>query len=318
MSNNIFNKAFFSKNIIYITFVLMVIGLSLFTDTFLSVTNFQNILRQSSMVGILALGMTYVIVASGIDLSVGSTMALSSCVAASFSTTLGTVWPLPVAILAGLAVGVVVGALNGYIVSYLKIVPFIATLGMQTAVRGLTLVYTSGRPVNALTPEYVAIGKSFTFGLPTPVIIFIVLAVVAWFVLAKTKYGRYLYAIGGNEKAALVSGLNVKKLKFSTYMLNGLVAAIAGIVLSARVAVGSPTAGEAYDLQAITAVVIGGTSNAGGTGGILPTIIGVLIIGVLNNGMDLLNISGYYQKVVTGLVILLAVIIDRKNINRNH
>ena len=310
------NEAFFSKNIIYITFFLMLIGLSVFTDTFLSITNFQNILRQCSMVGILALGMTYVIVASGIDLSVGSTMALASCVAASFSTQLGSNLPLPMAILLGILAGILVGVVNGYIVAYLGIVPFIATLGMQTAVRGLTLVYTSGRPINALNANYVSIGKSFALGLPIPVIIFVVLSVIAWFLLAKTKYGRYLYAIGGNERAALVSGLNVKKLKFSTYVFNGFFAAVAGSVLSARVAVGSPTAGEAYDLMAITAVVIGGTSPAGGTGGILTTIIGVLIIGVLNNGMDLLNISGYLQKVVTGLVILLAVIIDRKNVNR--
>ena len=318
MKTKILTKDFLSRNIIYITFVVMVIALCLFTDSFLSITNFQNILRQCSMNGILALGMTYVIVTGGIDLSVASTLALASCVAASFSTTLGTTIPLPIALLIGVVVGITVGAVNGYVVAYLGIVPFIATLGMQTVARGMTLVYTSGRPINSLTSDYVAIGKSFTLGLPTPVIIFIVLAGVAWFILAKTRYGRYLYAIGGNEKAALVSGLNVKRLKFSTYVINGFVAAVAGIVLSARVAVGSPTAGESYDLNAITAVVIGGTSNAGGTGGILPTVIGVLIIGVLNNGMDLLNISGYYQKVVTGLVILLAVIIDRNNVNRNH
>lgn len=318
MKSKIFRKQFLSANIIYITFALMVIGLSIFTDTFLSITNVQNILRQCSMIGILALGMTYIIIAGGIDLSVGSTMALASCVAASFSTTLGTMIPLPLALLLGILVGIAVGAVNGVIVSYLGIVPFIATLGMQTAIRGLTLVYTSGRPINALTEEYVAIGKSFFLGLPTPVIIFIVLAIIAWFVLSKTVYGRYVYAIGGNEKAAIVSGLKVKRIKLSTYVIGGVVAAVAGIVLSARVAVGSPTAGESYDLQAITAVVIGGTSNQGGTGGIVPTVIGVLMIGILNNGMDLLNVSGYYQKVVTGIVILLAVIIDRNNVNRNH
>lgn len=309
---------FLKRNIIYIAFIVMVIGLSIFSDSFLTLTNINNILRQCSMVGILALGMTYIIVAGGIDLSVGSTMALASCVAASMSTTMGMEVALPLALLAGAAVGVVVGLINGYVVAYLGIVPFIATLGVQTAIRGAALVYTSGRPINALTNGYVAIGKSFIMGIPTPVVIYIVLAIIAWFILAKTKYGRYLYAIGGNEGAAHVSGLKVKMLKASTYVVGGLLAAVAGIVLSARVAAGAPTAGEAYDLQAITAVVIGGTSNAGGTGGIVPTIIGVLIIGVLNNGMDLLNISGYYQKIVTGIVILLAVIIDRNNVNRNH
>lgn len=312
------NLGFLKKNIIYIAFVVMVIGLSIFSDSFLTLTNINNILRQCSMVGILAIGMTYIIIAGGIDLSVGSTMALASCVAAGMSTTMGTQMPLWIALLAGAAVGALVGLINGYVVAYLGIVPFIATLGVQTAIRGAALVYTSGKPINALSSAYVSIGKSFLFGVPTPVVIYIVLAVIAWFILAKTKYGRYLYAIGGNEGAAHVSGLKVKMIKASTYVVGGLLAAVAGIVLSARVAAGAPTAGEAYDLQAITAVVIGGTSNAGGTGGIVPTVIGVLIIGVLNNGMDLLNISGYYQKIVTGIVILLAVIIDRNNVNRNH
>ena len=151
-----------------------------------------------------------------------------------------------------------------------------------------------------------------------PVILFIIIALIAWFFLAKTQFGRYIYAIGGNEQAALVSGLRVKRIKCIAYVINGLTAALAGIILSARVAVGSPTAGESYDLLAITAVVVGGTSNQGGTGGILPSIIGVFIVTVLNNGMDLLGVSGYYQKIVTGVVVLLAVIIDRNNVNRNH
>ena len=251
-------------------------------------------------------------------MSVGSTIALAACVSASLSTTMGTVLPLPVALLAGVLVGVLVGIINGYVVAYLGIVPFITTLGMQSIVRGVALVYTSGKPINALTDSYVAIGKSSLFGIPTPAIIFMVLAIITWFFLSKTKYGRYLYAIGGNEEAATVAGLKVKFLKASTYVVGGALAAVAGIVLSARIAAGAPTSGEMYDFYAIEAVVIGGTSNQGGTGGIIQTIIGVLIIGVLNNGMDLLNISGYYQKIVTGLVVVLAVIIDRNNINRNH
>ncbi len=316
MKNKYLNKDYLSKNIIVIAFVFAFIGLSCFSDNFLTVANIQNVLRQSSIIGILALGMTYVIITAGIDLSVGSIMAFSACMAASFSTTFGTIIPLPYALMIGIVIGILVGCVNGYLVSYLNINPFIATLGTQTAVRGLTLVYTAGRPVNALTDQYVSIGKSFFLGLPIPVIIFLVLAAIAWFILSKTKYGRYLYAIGGNENAALVSGLKVKRLKFSTYVINGAIAAVAGIVLSARVAVGSPTSGESYDLLAITAVVIGGTSNMGGSGGIISTILGVLIIGVLNNGMDLMNVSGYYQKVVTGIVILFAVILDRKNENR--
>lgn len=318
MKTKVLSKNFLRSNVIYIVFVAMLIGLSIFSDSFLSINNFKNILRQSSFMGIVALGMTYVIIAGGTDLSVGSTMALCACVAASLSTEMGTVIPYPLAVLTGVAVGIIVGIINGYVVAYLGIVPFIATLGMQSVVRGMALVYTSGRPINALTDTYTNVGKAFVFGIPVPAIIFIVLAIIAGFVLSKTMYGRYLYAIGGNEEAAIVAGLKVKFLKATTYIINGAMAAIAGIVLSARIAAGAPTSGEMYEFYAIEAVVIGGTSNQGGTGSILQTIIGVLIIGVLNNGMDLLNISGYYQKIVTGVVVVLAVVIDRNNTSRNH
>ena len=300
---------FISKNIIYIAFVIMLIGLSVFTSSFLQMKNLVNVLRQATVVGVLSMGMTFVIIGGGIDLSVGSTMALASCIAAAYSTST-TAIPLPLAIALGCLVGIVV--------AYLGVVPFIATLGMQYAVRGVALVYTGGRPINALTTAFTNLGKGYAGPIPVPVIIFAIVALISWFFLAKTQFGRYIYAIGGNEKAALVSGLRVKQLKFLSYVINGMTAALAGILLAARVAVGSPTAGESYDLLAITAVVVGGTSNAGGTGGILPSIIGVFIVTVMNNGMDLLGISGYYQKIVTGVVVLLAVIIDRNNVNRNH
>ena len=311
-------KSFVTKYIIHIAFVIMLLGLSIFTDSFLTSKNLINVLRQATVVGVLSMGMTFVIISGGIDLSVGSTMALASCFAAAYSTT-SSALPLPVALMIGCLVGMLVGLVNGVVIAYLGVVPFIATLGMQYAVRGMALVYTGGRPINALTTFYTNIGKGYVFGwLPVPVLILAVTALVAWFFLSKTQYGRYIYAIGGIEKAALVSGLRVKLIKCSTYVINGFTAALAGIILSARVAVGSPTAGEAYDLLAITAVVVGGTSNTGGTGGIGASIIGVLIVTVLNNGMDLLGISGYYQKIVTGFVVLLAVIIDRNNVNRNH
>lgn len=310
-------KDFILKNIIYIAFVIMLIGLSVFAKAFLTSNNLINVLRQATVVGVLSMGMTYVIISGGIDLSVGSTMALASCIAAAYATT-STAIPLPAALALGCLAGILVGLINGIVVSYLGVVPFIATLGMQYAVRGVALVYTSGRPINALTTAYTNIGKAYVGFVPVPVILFIIIALIAWFFLAKTQFGRYIYAIGGNEQAALVSGLRVKRIKCAAYVINGLTAALAGIILSARVAVGSPTAGETYDLLAITAVVVGGTSNEGGTGGILPSIIGVFIVTVLNNGMDLLGVSGYYQKIVTGVVVLLAVIIDRNNVNRNH
>lgn len=310
-------KKFILNNIIYIAFVVMLIGLSFVAPSFLTVNNMINVLRQATVVGVLAMGMTYVIISGGIDLSVASTIALASCIAAAYSTT-STAIPLILAVGLGCLAGMAVGAVNGIVISYLGVTPFIATLGMQYAVRGIALVYTGGRPINALTNAYKGIGQGYVGFVPVPVILFIVIALIAWFFLSKTKFGRYIYAIGGNEQAALVSGLRVKRIKFTAYVINGLTAALAGIILSARVAVGSPTAGESYDLLAITAVVVGGTSNQGGTGGILPSVIGVFIVTVLENGMDLLGVSGYYQQIVTGVVVLLAVIIDRNNVNRNH
>ena len=317
MKNRSSVQDFLSRHIIDVAFLIMLIGLAVFTDSFLTVKNLINVLRQATVVGVLGMGMSYVIIAGGIDLSVGSTMALASCLAAAYSTESRN-YPLIIAILIGCVVGAIVGLANGIIIAYLGVTPFIATLGMQYAVRGVALVFTGGRPINALTKAYTNLGKGYVGVIPLPVVIFACIAFIAWFVISKTQFGRYVYAIGGNEKAALVSGLRVKPLKCATYVINGVTAALAGIILSARVAVGSPTAGESYDLLAITAVVIGGTSNQGGTGGIIQTVLGVFIVSVLNNGMDLLGVSGYYQKIVTGVVVLFAVIIDRNNVNRKR
>lgn len=305
-----------SNNIIYISFVALLMALSVFTDSFLTTRNLINVLRQATVVGVLSLGMTFVMIAGGIDLSVGSTMALAACVSSACCTFMHL--PVLLSVVVGCVVGAVVGLINGIIIAYMGIVAFIATLGMQYAVRGIALVYTGGRPISSLPKEYTDIGKGYIGFIPIPVVIFFVAAFIAWFVLSKTKYGRYIYAIGGNESAALVSGLNVKRHKMMAYEINGITAALAGIILSARVAVGGPTAGESYGLLAITAVIVGGTSSLGGTGGIIPTIIGVFIVTVVNNGMDLMGISGYYQKIVTGVVVLIAVLIDRNNVNRNH
>lgn len=309
-------QTFITSNIIYIAFFALLAALSIFTDSFLTTKNLINVLRQATVVGVLSMGMTFVIISGGIDLSVGSTMALASCVAAACCT--GLHLPIFLSVLIGCLVGTLVGILNGLIIAYLGVVAFIATLGMMYVVRGAALVFTGGRPISALPAEYTNIGKGYVGWIPVPVVLFFFVALACWFLLSKTQYGRYVYAIGGNEKAALVSGLHVKRHKMITYAISGLTAAIAGIILSARVAVGSPTAGESYELLAITAVIVGGTSNMGGTGGIVATVVGVFIVAVVNNGMDLLGISGYYQKIVTGAVVLLAVIIDRNNVNRNH
>ena len=302
---------FISKNIIYIAFVIMLIGLSVFTSSFLQMKNLVNVLRQATVVGVLSMGMTFVIIGGGIDLSVGSTMALASCIAAAYSTST-TAIPLPLAIALGCLVGIVVGALNGIVVAYLGVVPFIATLGMQYAVRGVALVYTGGRPINALTTAFTNLGKGYAGPIPVPVIIFAIVALISWFFLAKTQFGRYIYAIGGNEQATIASGINTNRTKRLIFTLSGALTGLAGVVLMARLMAGMPSVGEGYEFDAITAVIVGGTSFLGGIGTVTGALIGSIIVGLINNILNLLHVSTQYQLIVKGLLIAIAVIIDIK------
>jgi len=301
---------FFAKYGIFCAFALLAGALAVVSPSFLTESNLVNVLRQSSVNGIIAVGMTLVIITAGIDLSVGSLLALAAVVAASLAHPGTHAWPIP--ILAGVAVGLAGGLLNGLLVAKKRLAPFIVTLGMMTAARGLALVYTSGRPVIGLSDSYRGIGGAAWVGVPVPILIFAAVVGLGIFALHFTRFGRYVFAVGGNELAAKVSGVDTDGVLIGVYALSGAMAGLAGIVLSSRVMSASPAMGEGYELDAIAAVVIGGTSLSGGIGSIAGTIAGVLIIGVMNNGLDMLNVSSYWQQVAKGLIIVAAVLLDRK------
>ncbi|MCL6585476.1 MAG: ABC transporter permease [Anoxybacillus sp.] len=290
----------------------LIILMSFLSPTFLTTGNLLNIVRQMSVVGIVAIGVTIVIITTGIDLSSGSVIALVSVVAASFAHP--DTYPFFVPILIGLGLGLLTGVINGTIISKAKIAPFIVTLGMMTAARGAALLFSDGRPIGNLSDSFKFIGQGAVFGIPVPIIIFAFVGVISYILLNKTKFGKYVYAIGGNEHAAIIAGVNVDKYKVFVYGYAGLLSGLAGIVLTSRISSGQPTAGVMYELDAIAAAVIGGTSLAGGIGTIGGTIVGALIIGVMNNGLDLLNVSPYWQQILKGVIITVAVFIDsRKN-----
>ncbi|MFC0023735.1 ABC transporter permease [Neobacillus cucumis] len=297
---------------IYIAFAILFIILSISSDSFLTTTNIINILRQVSIIGIVAIGMSFVIITGGIDLSVGSIMALSAVVASSFAKA-DSSYSLFIPIIIGMTVGLACGLINGVLVAKWKVAPFIATLGMMTAARGLAMVYTDGRPVIGLSTFYNNIGSGYILGLPIPVIIFILIVAIGIFLLNFTVYGRHVFATGGNEQSAKLSGIRVNSVKIGVYAIAGLLAGVGGMILSSRIMSGSPVLGQGYELDAIAAVVIGGTSLFGGVGSIVGTLIGVLIIGVMNNGLDLLNVSSYYQQILKGTIIVIAVLLDKKN-----
>jgi inositol transport system permease protein len=269
-------------------------------------------LRQVSINGILAIGVTFVIIAGGIDLSLGSVLALTGVVAASFAHP-GT-YTLIVPVMLGILTGVMIGAFNGLTITWGKVAPFIVTLGMMTIARGLALVWSDGRPVTNLSPSFNYIGGGDLLHIPVPILLFVLVIVVSAVILKYTRIGRYIYAVGGNETAARASGIRVNRVKLFAYIMCGGLAGLAGIVLAARITTGQPNAGIAYELDAIAAVVIGGTSLMGGRGSIAGTVIGVLIIGVINNGLDLLNVTSYYQQIIKGVIIISAVLLDRKNV----
>jgi len=308
--------------IVVILLGLIVILAALTGGRFLGGQNLINIVRQVSVIAILAIGMTVVIITTGIDLSVGSIVALSAVVATSLAqapdaTNLmypGLSLPIFVAIGAGLLVGAAAGFTNGFLIAKFRIAPFIATLGMMTAARGLALIYSDGRPISKLSPEFNFIGQGAILGIPVPIILLVLVAIGARMLLNNTRFGRHVYALGGNEQAARVSGINVSRVKIGIYTFSGLLAGLGGMIVAARIGSGNPQLGTGAELDAITAAVIGGTSFSGGIGTVWGTIVGALIIGSLNTGLDLLNVSPFTQQVVKGVIIVLAIIIDeRKN-----
>ncbi|MFH0989418.1 MAG: ribose ABC transporter permease [bacterium] len=278
-----------------------------FSPYFLTVSNLANIAEQTAINAIIAAGMTFVIITAGIDLSVGSIVAFSGVILAS---ALHAGISEPFAILAGLAVGAMCGLMNGLLISFGRLPPFIATLGMMSVARGAALFYTEGRPVSGFSSELRFLSTGELLKIPMPVIIMVVIYVMAHFVLKRTKLGRYTYAIGGNEEAANLSGINTRVIKTTIYTLCGLLSGLAAVLLTARLNSAQPIAGIMYELDAIAAVVIGGTSLMGGEGKISGTLIGAFIMGILRNGLNLLGISSFAQQIVIGSVIIFAVLID--------
>ncbi|UCH09036.1 MAG: ribose ABC transporter permease, partial [Fidelibacterota bacterium] len=274
---------------------------------FLTVSNLLNVVQQTSINAIIAVGMTFVIISAGIDLSVGSIVAFSGVVLASV---LQTAVPVPLALVAGLAVGTLFGLTNGVLITYGKLPPFISTLGMMSVARGAALLYTSGRPISGFEPSFRFLATGEILFIPVPVVIMVLVYLAAHVVLTRTKLGRYTYAIGGNEEAALLSGVNVKLYKTMVYGLSGMLSGLAAIILTARLNSAQPIAGMMYELDAIAATVIGGTSLMGGEGRVVGTLIGALIMGVLRNGLNLLGVSSFVQQTVIGSVIILAVLMD--------
>jgi inositol transport system permease protein len=315
-------KIIFQKYAIVLILLTMILLVSILSPAFLQVRNLLNVVRQISVIGLLGMGVTLAIIALGIDLSSGSVLALAAVVASSLAQRPdwteakfpGLVLPLIVPVLAGLIIGLICGWINGFLIAQFRIPPFIATLGMMTVARGFALLYSDGRPISSLTESYNFIGQGEVFGFPIPILILLFMALVTHVILNYTRFGRYVYAIGGNEQAARVSGINIDKVKIGIYTYAGLLSGLAGIVLSSRISSGQPGLGQGYELDAIASAVIGGTSFAGGVGTVWGTMVGALIIGVLNNGLDLLNVSAYWQQIVKGAIIVVAIIIDeRKN-----
>lgn len=298
-------KTWLSRFGLVIALLCIGIALSIVKPVFLTFPNLLNVVRQISINGILAVGVTYVLLTGGVDLSLGSVVALSGVVAASFAHP-GD-WPVIVPVAAGVLVGAACGGINGLVVTKGRVAPFIVTLGMMTAARGVALVVSGGKPVSNLGESFRWIGSG-----AVPVIVFLAVSCVSWVVLLNLRLGRHLYAVGGNENAARASGISVEGVKLFAYTICGALAGLGGVVLAARITTGQPNAGVGYELDAIAAVVIGGTSLSGGVGGVGGTILGALLMGVINNGLDLLNVSSYYQAIVKGIIIVGAVWLDQR------
>jgi len=299
-------KTLSQKYGLVIVFLILCLGLSLLTDRFLTVNNTINVLRQSTINGIIAIGMTYVILTAGIDLSVGSILALTGVVTASLLQSEGV--PVAAAIIAGLSLGALLGFVNGAVITQSKVPPFVTTLGMMTIARGLALTFTGGRPITGLPDGFRVIGAGTLGPIPVPLFIAGIAFILGYVILNHTTIGEYVFALGNNPVAARYAGINTNIYTIFVYIVAGILAALAGMILTARLNSAQPTAGLAYEFDAIAAVVVGGTSFAGGEGSLWGTLLGVLVIAVLNNGLNLLNVSSFYQPVVTGVVIALALL----------
>lgn len=311
--NSLMDKELLNKLRPLLGLLILSVIVSVLSPRFLTTANLLNVFRQTSINAIIAAGMTFVILTAGIDLSVGSTLAFSSAVAAGMLAS-GT--NIIVAIISSVLIGGLAGVFNGIVITKGKVQPFIATLSTMILLRGATLVYTSGRPIAVtgqdISPIFRWIGTGNIFSIPVPIIIMALSYLVCFYILSQTKFGRYIYAVGGNEEASRLSGINTDKVKILAYGISGVLSAIAGIIVMSRLSSAQPTAGDGYELDAIAAVVLGGTSLVGGQGTIIGTVIGALIIGILNNALNLMDVQSYYQMIAKALVILIAVLLDKK------
>lgn len=288
--------------------LIMVVVFSSMSDVFLTERNLVNILQQSSINACIAIGMTLVIISGGIDLSVGPAAALAAVLSASL---LVAGYPVPIVILSALAIGVLCGLVNGSLIAYAGLQPFIVTLGTLSLFRALALIYTGGNPILSLPNDFRRLFSSQILGLPVPVILVGVLAIAATILLKKTPLGEYILAVGGNEEAARVSGVPIERTKVITYMISGGLAALAAVILIARLGAAEPTLGNLWELEAIAAAAIGGASLMGGKGSIFGTILGAIVLGAMRNGLTLLNVQAFYQLLATGIIIILAMLVDR-------
>lgn len=303
-------KQFFDRFGMLCVLILICAVITIANEKFLTFGNWQNLVRQISINGILALGMTFVILSGGIDLSIGPVVALSGVIAAKFMRDHESV-PIVVPILLAILVCAVLGMFYGSVISWSGLPPFVVTLSIMQIARGIALAYTDGQPIIIKNTAFRMIGQGEVFNIiPVPFILFMAIFLLSLFLLKQTRFGRYIYAIGGNADAARASGVNVRKYNTLVYMLNAAFVGLAGLILAARTQSGQPAVGQGFECDAIAAVVIGGTSMSGGIGGVTGTIIGILIIGVINNGLNLLGVSSYYQTVAKGLMILTAVLLD--------
>lgn len=294
--------------------IILCTTLAIITPKFLTLPNLMIIVTQVTINALLAFGVTFVIITGGIDLSLGSIVAVTSVITATFAR--ADTYPLVVPLGLGLLVGLTFGAFNGLVITKGKVPPFIVTLGTMTIGRGLALILSKGRPISNLSDAFNYIGGGNLFGIPLPIVILVIVFIICTLLLKKTIMGRYVYAVGGNELAARASGISVNRVKMFVYTLGGGLAALGGIILTSRISTGQPNVGIGFELSAIAAAIIGGTSTSGGVGSITGTLLGALLIGVISNSLDLLNVTSYYQSVVMGLIIIGAVLLDSLNKNK--
>jgi ribose transport system permease protein len=288
--------------------IIVMIAFSCLSEYFLTVDNLLTVATQTAVIAIIAIGQTYVLITGGIDLAIGSNMALAGMLA---GLCMKANLPAPVAVIVGLMTGVASGAVSGVLIAYARIPPFIATLGTMTVCRGLALTVTKAIPIGSLPKSFTVWGTGSTLGIPHPVILMVILTIVFGFILAKTKTGRHIYATGSNFEAARLSGVNTNGVLIKAYVFSGLLAAFAGLILAARTVSAQPAAGDGYELDAVASSVIGGTSTMGGEGTVAGTFIGAFVIGVLRNGLNLINVTPFIQKIIIGIVIVGAVFLDK-------